>query len=120
MKKTIRDLTLADKRVFIRADFNVPLDANGNITDDTRIQKNIADHTLCIGTGRRGDLGQSFRTTERRSTGEILAATRCRPPVAALGKTGANGARLHRRGYGSHGAPLTRRGNTAVGKFAVS
>lgn len=41
MKKTIRDLTLADKRVFIRADFNVPLDANGNITDDTRIQKTL-------------------------------------------------------------------------------
>jgi phosphoglycerate kinase len=29
---------LSGKRVFLRVDFNVPLDANGNITDDTRIR----------------------------------------------------------------------------------
>ncbi|MBO5309981.1 MAG: phosphoglycerate kinase [Clostridia bacterium] len=38
MKKTITDLgDLQGKRVFLRLDFNVPLDENGNITDDTRI-----------------------------------------------------------------------------------
>lgn len=38
MKKTITDLgELQGKRVFLRLDFNVPLDENGNITDDTRI-----------------------------------------------------------------------------------
>lgn len=31
------DLDLKDKRVFIREDFNVPLDDNGNITSDARI-----------------------------------------------------------------------------------
>lgn len=38
MKLTVRDLDLAGKGVFVRADFNVPLDENGVITDDTRIQ----------------------------------------------------------------------------------
>ena len=33
-KKTIQKVDLKGKRVFIRADFNVPLDENGNITDD--------------------------------------------------------------------------------------
>ena len=37
-KQTIEDVDVAGKRVFCRVDFNVPLDDDGNITDDTRIQ----------------------------------------------------------------------------------
>ncbi len=40
-KKTINDLSSSDlqgKRVLVRADFNVPVDDQGNITDDTRIR----------------------------------------------------------------------------------
>ena len=36
-KVTIRDLDVNGKRVFVRCDFNVPLDENLNITDKTRI-----------------------------------------------------------------------------------
>ncbi len=40
MKKTINDLTnLQDKTVFVRVDFNVPLDNQNHITDNTRIQE---------------------------------------------------------------------------------
>ncbi|OPZ99799.1 MAG: Bifunctional PGK [Planctomycetes bacterium ADurb.Bin412] len=37
-KKTIADIDVKGKRVFMRVDFNVPLDDKGNITNDRRIQ----------------------------------------------------------------------------------
>ena len=36
--KNIRDLDIKGKKLLIRVDFNVPFDAQGNITDDTRIR----------------------------------------------------------------------------------
>ena len=35
---TIKDFNFAGKKAIVRVDFNVPLDGNGNITDDTRIR----------------------------------------------------------------------------------
>lgn len=36
--KTIRDVSISGKRVLFRVDFNVPLDENQNIRDDSRIR----------------------------------------------------------------------------------
>ena len=36
--KSIDQLELAGRRVFIRVDFNVPLDGEGRVTDDARIR----------------------------------------------------------------------------------
>ncbi len=41
MKLTIQDLPLAGKKVLIRVDFNVPLNKDGTIADDTRIKESI-------------------------------------------------------------------------------
>ncbi|MGE1062956.1 phosphoglycerate kinase [Megasphaera paucivorans] len=41
MKKNITDIIVDNKRVFVRADFNVPLNDAGTITDDTRIQATL-------------------------------------------------------------------------------
>ena len=36
-KKSVEDIEVKGKKVLVRCDFNVPLDENRNITDDTRI-----------------------------------------------------------------------------------
>lgn len=46
--KTLKDLKVDGKRVFIRCDFNVPKDEFGNITDDRRIRSALATIRYCI------------------------------------------------------------------------
>ena len=40
-KKTLEDIDVKGKKVFVRADFNVPLDENQNITNDKRIRATL-------------------------------------------------------------------------------
>ncbi|KNZ42919.1 phosphoglycerate kinase [Acetobacterium bakii] len=50
-KKTVSDIELKGKKVLMRADFNVPLDENGNITDDTRIVAALPTMTYILDQG---------------------------------------------------------------------
>ena len=51
-KLSIRDLDLSGKRVFIRVDFNVPLE-RGHVSDDTRIRETLPTLRLAIERGAR-------------------------------------------------------------------
>lgn len=89
MKKlSIRDVDVAGKRVFVRVDFNVPLDEKtGTITDDGRIRavlptiKYLIDHksriVLCSHLGRPdGKVVESLRMTAvARRLSQILGQT---------------------------------------------
>jgi phosphoglycerate kinase len=52
-KLTIEDLPIKGKRVFIRADFNVPLDDNLVITDDRRIRSTLPTINYAIDEGAK-------------------------------------------------------------------
>ncbi len=52
-KKTIQDVEVHGKRVLMRVDFNVPLDEQGNITDDRRIQLALPTIRSVIDRGGR-------------------------------------------------------------------
>lgn len=49
--KRLADQELRGKRVFIRADLNVPQDGAGNITDDTRIRASVPGIRLALDKG---------------------------------------------------------------------
>lgn len=46
--KRLTDQNVQNKRVFIRVDFNVPVDSEGNITEDTRIRASLPGIEYCI------------------------------------------------------------------------
>ena len=71
------------QRVFIRADLNVPQDADGNITEDTRIRASIACLQLAL------DSGAAVMVTShlgRPSEGQFKAADSLAPVAKRLGE----------------------------------
>ncbi|HMF43739.1 MAG TPA: phosphoglycerate kinase [Polyangia bacterium] len=51
--KTISELDIGGRRVFIRVDFNVPFNGNGAVSDDTRIRESLPTIKYAIDKGAR-------------------------------------------------------------------
>ena len=52
-KKTIRDIDLKNKKVIVRVDYNVPLDADLKITDNTRIKLSLPTINYLMDNGAK-------------------------------------------------------------------
>jgi phosphoglycerate kinase len=81
-KLSIKDLDLKGRRVFIRVDFNVPLDEEGRITDDTRIQASLPTIQHALSKGARVILASHLG----RPKGKVNAKMSLRPVAEALSK----------------------------------
>ena len=73
--KSIRDLDLRGKRLFLRVDFNVPLDG-GRVTDRTRIEETLPTVRLAARDRRAGDLRVAPRKTEGEGEARAVAGAR--------------------------------------------
>ena len=75
--QTIENYNFAGKKAFVRVDFNVPLDENFNITDDTRIRAALPTLKKIINDGGSviigSHLGRPKGVTEKFSLKHILA-----------------------------------------------
>jgi phosphoglycerate kinase len=78
--RTIDDLRLDNQRVFIRVDFNVPLDQAGQITNDERILASLPTIKKAISAGARVVLGSHLG----RPKGKPNAAFSLEPAAARL------------------------------------
>jgi phosphoglycerate kinase len=74
-KLSIKDLDISGKRVFIRADFNVPLDENLNITDDRRIRSALPTINYAIDEGSRVILASHIGNPKGRSDTRFTLAS---------------------------------------------
>ena len=80
-KKTVRDIDVHGKRVFLRADLNVPLD-DGKITDDTRIRASLPTLVYLLEQGASVILASHLG----RPKGKVNDALRLKPVADRLGQ----------------------------------
>jgi len=78
----IDDIELKSKRVLIRVDFNVPLDENCNITDDTRIRAALPSIRKIISDGGRAILMSHLG----RPKGKVIPEMSLKPCAGRLGE----------------------------------
>jgi phosphoglycerate kinase len=76
--KTISELDIAGRRLFVRVDFNVPLTAEGKVSDDTRIRESLPTIKLAIENGARvvlaSHLGRPKGKADKKYTLEPVAS----------------------------------------------
>lgn len=80
-KVTVKDLDLKDKKVLVRVDYNVPLDKQGQITDDTRIKASLETLQYILNNGAQKVILMSHLG---RPKGKVVESLRMNPVAQRL------------------------------------
>jgi len=90
-KATIRGVSIAGKRLFMQVDFNVPLHAAGEVTDDTRIRAALPTFSYALEQGASvvlaSHLGRPNGKVEARFSLRLVA-TDCREKITHVSTGG--------------------------------
>lgn len=85
-KKSLRDVSVSGKRVFIRVDYNVPMDKAGNITNDARIQATLPTLKYLLDNHASIVIGSHLGRPKGQPVAEFSLAPVAKRLAALLGK----------------------------------
>ena len=80
--RSVEDIGSSQKTVFVRVDYNVPLDANGYISDDARIRRSIPTLSYLLDQGAKLVVASHLG----RPKGEVVPSFSLKPAAERLGE----------------------------------
>jgi hypothetical protein len=118
--KSVRQISVENKRVFVRVDYNLPMDDQGNITDDNRILATLDMIQYLRENKAKIILASHLGRPDGTPDDRFSLSAGCPAPVRTAQHRGSVCGGLHRPCGGSPGRCPGGRADSHAGEFEVS